>query len=108
MKVGLDPIGKAMPMTLPGGGCQGPAVVVRLMMSRRSGLSGCAQPGVTSLSVPLSRLLVFSLVVLLLIASGRACLGTSGHPFFPLLFMTPSDRPGPLHYLSIRPPPIYL
>lgn len=42
MKVGLDLIGKAMPMTLPGGGCQGTAVVVRC---RRSGLRGCTAGG---------------------------------------------------------------
>lgn len=37
MKVGLDPIGNATLMTLPGGGCQGAAAVVRLIVSRRSG-----------------------------------------------------------------------
>lgn len=66
----------------------------------------CAGPGgggYLPLSIVSPHLLVFSRVVLLLIASGRACFGSSGFPSFTLLFMTAPDRAGPPYRLSNLP-----
>lgn len=112
MKVGLDRIGKATPMTLACGvlgvlSCSGGSLdsesTIRVGWVRTGG-------GSLPISSLVSRVLVFSRVVLLLIGSGRACFGTSGFPFFSLtlLFMTTFDRAGPpdrlsnLHYLWSR------